>query len=173
MWKASYLNKEISYSSGKLNLYGRKLKRVGKDRHYWGLSKIFHPACQRYMYQVCIKCWQESRLNFAFLQLYLLQKVSFSLNQVQNFTPHKLDIEPDGPILYRKARLIQMIRWVEDCTHVFKVIFKNPVILNDASNCHLRVTSPGSQQSRALVNEAVIRHFDTWADKVAVSGFAH
>lgn len=77
--------------------------RVGKDRHTEVFPRIFHPACLKYMHHMCIKCWQESRFNFVFPQLYLLQKVSSYLNKVQNFIPGRLDIELDGPILYRKV----------------------------------------------------------------------
>lgn len=61
-----------------------------------------------------------------FLQLHLLQKISFSSCQIQNFTPDNLDIEPDGPTLYRKHQFIQMIRCV-DWMDICKVTLKNHV----------------------------------------------
>lgn len=86
---------------------------------------------------------------------HLLQKVSFFLCQIQNFTPDNLDIEPVGPILYRNNQLIQIITYVEDWMYISKVTLKNHVKLKLWLCLSLEMLGPGSQQSRAVVNEAI------------------
>lgn len=96
---------------------------------------------------------KKSNLILFSCSFHLLQKVSFSLCQIQNFTPDNLDIEPVGPILYRNNQLIQIIRYVEDWLYRSKVTLKNHVKIKIMALSEM--LGPGSQQSRAVVNEAI------------------
>lgn len=123
MWKARCFNKEISYSSWKLNPLGRKLMRVGKDRSYWGLSKDFSPC----MSKVHVTSVDKKADLIVFLQLHLLQKITFSSWQIESFIRDNLDTEPDSPTLYRKDQFIQIIGCMGDWMHICKVTLKNHV----------------------------------------------